>query len=274
MLLTSLLAAALLAPTPLQAGAGSAPPTQTSPSTAEGLEILRRVLIDTLDEAFQGDRQGEQVLFNSSPGVDGMVMNLFASGQTVQHARAFHMPGAGLFFALDVALPVVKKQADPSGSDQPQDDEWERARRQVRGDGPGYHLRGLRLTSPVAGEIDPQEIERTTDLVLRALARHVGRIEGLGAYESVTVALRLSGRDRSWVHEWSEAEPALPGIEPDGSSGEAPRTRTRAITAYALAAGQEVRDQSLVLQISLTDLARGASASAAELRKAARVNRY
>ncbi|HEX6885293.1 MAG TPA: hypothetical protein VF530_18105 [Planctomycetota bacterium] len=281
MLLTSLLAAALLAPVPLQAGAGLATTPQTTPATAEGIEILRRVLADALDDAFQGERGQERVLFNSpsTPGVEGLVTTLWAGQQTVQHARAFHLPGAGLFFALDVSLPVVKKAAEAPTSDQPQDDEWERARRELRGSGPGYRLRALPMAEKVVGEIDPQAIEQATDLVLRTLARHVNRIEGLGAQESVTVALRLSGRDRSWLHEWSHDDPHTiePGafeLEPDGARGEGARAQTRAFSAYVLATGQEVRDQNLVLQVALADLARAASATPEELRRAARINRY
>jgi hypothetical protein len=282
MLLTSLLAAALLAPVPLQAGAGLATTPQTTPATAEGIEILRRVLADALDGAFQGERGQERVLFNSpgAPGVEGLVTTLWAGQQTVQHARAFHLPGAGLFFALDVSLPVVKKAAEEPGTDPPQDDEWERVRREVRGSGSGFRLGGrLQMTSRVVGEIDPKAIEQATDLVLRTLARHVGRIEGLGAHESVTVALRLSGRDRSWLHEWSQDdphafEPQTFEVEPDGARGEGAPAQTRAFSAYVLATGQEVRDQNLVLQVTLADLARAASATPEELRRAARINRY
>lgn len=277
MLLTSLLAAALLAPVPLQTAAGSAPAAQTSPATAEGLEILRRVLADALDGAFEGERGREQVLFNApgTPGVDGLVTTLWAGHQTVQHARAFHLPGAGAFFALDVSLPVVKKAAEEPGSDQPQDDEWERARRELRGSGPGYRVRGLlQVPGQVVGEIDPKAIEQTTDLVLRTLARHVGRIEGLGAHESVTVALRLSGRDRSWLHEWTHDEPQTLELEPDGGRGEGARAQTRAFSAYVMATGQDVREQNLVLQVALSDLTRAASAAPEDLRRLARINRY
>ena len=280
-MLTSLLAAALLASAPLSAtpiqGRTPAPVSQgnTSVETAEGVEILRRVLIEALDKAFVEKPARDQVLFNQGFGSEGLVTRLWAGGQTVQHARAFHMPEAGLFFALDLSLPVVKKEGEP-GSDQPENDEWERARQEVRGAPNGVRLRLHRMEGEGLGEIDPKAIEQVTDLVLRTLARHVSRIEGLGSHETVTVALRLSGKDRSWLHEWSDDQPhgmkALDGEEPE--EGEPERARSMNFSAYVLATGQEVREQNLVLRIPLADLMGAEQASPEQLRRMARVNRY
>jgi hypothetical protein len=287
-MLTSLLVAALLSSAPLSAtpiqGRTPAPvsPGNTSTETAEGVEILRRVLIESLDKAFvekptrdQVLSGRDQVLFDRGFQTDGLVTRLWAGGQTVQHARAFHMPEAGLFFALDLSLPVVKKEGE-AGTEQPENDEWERARQEVRGAPDGVRLRLHRREGEGLGEIDPKAIEQVTDLVLRTLARHISRIEGLGSHETVTVALRLSGKDRSWLHEWSGDEPhgrkALDEEDPEVDEPE--QARSMAFSAYVLATGQEVREQNLVLRIPLADLMGAEQATPEQLRRTARVNRY
>ena len=277
MMLTTLLAAALLS-APQGRTSMPAPSDQTPAATAEGVEILRRVLIDALDKALAPDdrRERQQVLFDQHNGPDAVVARLWAGGQSVQHARAFHMPGAGLFFALDVSLPIVQKPREPAGSDQPESDEWERARRELRGSSESnpLALRRFYASGESVGELDPAAIERTTDTVLRTLARHLARIEGLGGNETVTVALRLSGRDRSWLHEWTTDEPfGTKRLEPDGEGEEPKRAESMAFSALVLATGNEVREQSLVLQISVADLQR-ASATPEDLRRVARINRY
>ena len=280
-MLTTLLAAALLAAAPLPAtsiqGRTPAPVSagNTSTETAEGIEILRRVLIEALDKAFVEQPARDRVLFNKDFQTNGLFTSLWAGGQTVQHARAFHMPEVGLFFALDLSLPVVKKEGEP-GSDQPENDEWERARREVRGAPDGVRLRVIQREGESLGEIDPKAIDQVTDLVLRTLARHVSRIEGLGSHETVTVALRLSGRDRSWLHEWSEDDPhGLKALDEEAPEVDEPeQARSMAFSAYVLATGHEVREQNLVLRIPLADLKGAEQATPEQLRRTARVNRY
>lgn len=275
MIPSTFLAAALLSAAPLQ-GRTSPPAVDasTSTATAEGVEILRRVLIETLDKAFEEKRPSESVRLERGLRVDGLVTTLWADGQTVQHARAFHLPDVGLFLALDLSLPVVKKEQAEPGSDQPENDEWERARREVRGSlAPnGMRLRMLKVGGEGLGEIDPKAIDQVTDVVLGALARHVARIEGLGSNETVTVALRLSGKDRSWLHEWSEDEPHTLRLRAD-EEGEAEQAQSMAFSAFVMATGHEVREQNLVLQIRLADLTAPDRATP-ELRRVARINRY
>jgi hypothetical protein len=277
MILSTFLIATLLAAPPLQGR--TAPPVhaQTSSETAEGVEILRRILIEALDKAFAKAPEHEKaLLFDQGAHVNGLVTRLWAGGQTVQHARAFHMPGAGLFFALDLSLPVVRKDPGVATTDEPEDDEWERARRDLRGTfGPeGLALQRIQVRSEEAGEIDPKAIDQATDLVLRSLARHLGRIEGLSPNEVVTVALRLSGDGRNWFHGLSEDEPTEYDDRRPAQHDEAKKSRSMAYSAFILSTGAEVREQNLVLQIAVADLLRSDSATSEELRRAARLNRY
>src|SRR6185503_12767306 len=137
MIFTTLLAAASLCGNPAQVQTRPS----TSENTAEGAEILRRILVDALDDAFSQKEKadakdrGESVRIQQLHGL-GAVTKLWAGGETVQHSRVFHLPDVGLFFALDAALPVMSKERDerePDKGTKNKDDEWERARRELRG---------------------------------------------------------------------------------------------------------------------------------------------
>lgn len=248
----------------------------TSEATAEGVEILRRILAESLDKAFRDDREGNAQL--ELRRMEGLVTSLWAGGQTVQHSRAFHLPDVGLFFSLDAALPVVEKKdvkEEPPPGEKPKDDEWEEMRREVRGDTshlPGFvtRQRTLRVRQ---SEIDPRAIEQVTDLVLKTVARHATRIEGLAPQETITVALRLSGRGHGL---WTTS------TLPDGSTdGEDPavawaQAEERGELAYAftLAGGASAREQSLVIRVALSDLAGYADGGIERLRQRALINRY
>ena len=260
---------AVLAPLPLQ---------NTSADTAEGAEILRRIVVDVLDEAFDRTERDE-VSGNKLERRErfGVVTTLWAHRDTVQHSRVFHMPGAGLFIALDAALPVVSREAEkdePGRGKETRDDEWERARREVRGGGstlePGVFVLGNRRLKMT--EIDPRAIDQVIDLVLRSLARHAGRIEGLGSQETITVALRLSGRAQVWsdeslegddkyrseTHVWTDDEDEL----------------GQGAFSFVLAGGSSAREQNLVIRVGLSDLAGFADSGLDHLRHRAQINRY
>lgn len=275
MLLTTLLAAAAtLGAGPLSAHAPVSPPQNTSAATAEGTEILRRILVDSLDQAFAG----EQTARTRQQGmqVHGLVTRLWANDSTVEHSRAFHVPEVGLFFALDAALPLVKRQgaSEPAQGDQPTDDEWERMRGEVRGqlgeNGPLF--RRLRLAAPVALEIDPAAVDQVVDVVLRTLARHAPRIEGLTPRDTFTVALRLSGRHRTLTQNFQSRDGEFElGFGADEGSLE---TRPDAISAFVFTTGEDVREQNLVIRIALADLTALTDAGADKLRARAQINRY
>jgi hypothetical protein len=292
MLLTTLLSLALLHNNPPV----TAPVGTTTPETAEGVEILRRILVEALDKEFLEKGQHEQSIVGpDGRSLRGIATTLWLSGDTVQNSRAFHMPEVGLFLSLDASLPVVEKKApkDPGKGQGNTGDEWERFRRAVRGDsstdGP-FRFR-IAEVSP-EGEIDPQAIERVTDLVLRTLARHASRIEGLAAGETITVGLRLSGRSQSWLHDFRTDENGaftfgLRGAlredlgdtnedraNKDEEKGSEDVARHGLFSAYVLGAGDGVRSQNLVIRIALADLVSQPEASADRLRQRAAINRY
>lgn len=282
MILTTLLAAASLCGSPAQVQARPS----TSENTAEGAEILRRILVDALDDAFSHKEKVDAKDRDESTRIQqlhglGVVTKLWADGETVQHSRVFHMPDVGLFFALDAALPVVSKERDerePDKGSKSKDDEWERARRELRGDfvggEDGVFLR--RYGEAKETEIDPKAIEQVIEQVLRTLARHAARIEGLTQRETFTVALRISGRSRTiWSRSGSE------GFEFEEGEGEARVWSTdeegelpsRAFS-FVLAGGGSAREQNLVIRISLADLADYAEGGPESLRQRAQINRY
>src|SRR5262249_14251185 len=154
-------------------------------------EILRRILAETLDSTFApkdtaGKGGGGSAFSYSVSGPDNnLVTELWAGNTTASNSRGFHAPGLGVFFALDVSLPVVEKNAQGEpGREEPskdKDEEWDSMRKQVRNPDSGNPLsfRARVLARSRETEIDPQAIDQTVDAVLKTLARHASRIEGL-----------------------------------------------------------------------------------------------
>jgi hypothetical protein len=282
MIFTTLLAAASLCGSPAQVQARPS----TSENTAEGAEILRRILVDALDDALSPKEKadakdrGESTRIQQLHGF-GVVTKLWSDGETVQHSRVFHLPDVGLFFALDAALPVVSKEREerePDKASKSKDDEWERARSELRGNYVGGQdgLFLKRYGEAKETEIDPKAIELVIEQVLKTLARHAARIEGMTQRETFTVALRLSGRSRTlWSksgsdgYEFEEGE----GETHVWSSEEEGEIPSRTLS-FVLAGGGSAREQNLVIRISLADLAGYAEGGPESLRQRAQINRY
>ena len=276
MILTTLLAAASLlgAPNPAQVVPG------TSDDTAEGAEILRRILVDALDDAFgRKEQRGDSTTKFREFDRLGVVTTLWAGRETIQHSRVFHLPEVGLFFAFDAALPVVSKEEEKGTADKgakAKDDEWERARRAVRGGGEAsVYLLGERKIKD--SEIDPEAIDQVIDLVLRTAARHASRIEGLTSRETLTIAMRLSGRERTmWRgHDWD--------VDGDEAELDGRVRRERAEVeelpqggafSFVLAGGSSAREQNLVIRVGLADLESFSEGNLDSLRQRAQINRY
>lgn len=284
MLTTLLAAASLLASDPARLAPPPPSAGETSGATAEGTEILRRLLAGALDDTFQEKKKPDAITMRQTERLHGIVTTLWASDQTVDHSRGFHLPDVGLFFSIDANLPVVEKElataqkGDPEAD--PKDDEWERARREVRGDGTATRFR-VQLPRPTTEtQIDPAAIERTIDTVLGTLARHAGRVEGLTASETITVALRLNGRDSGmWqnlgdgplarLHVIGEDDPesGLPAEEGDEDG------KFNVFSRYVIAGTQPARSQNLVIRVSLSGLS-GPDNSVERLRQRAQINLY
>lgn len=275
MLLTPLLlVAALHTPAPAVPLA-----QQTSANTAEGLEILRRILVDSLEKSFQTEK--EHRITSSNDQTEGIVQFLMTGHQTVQNSRVFHLPDSGVFFALDVSLPMIEKKTetkDQPAGDAPRDDEWEKYRREVRGGGStslpgGTYVFGSR-TERSEMEIDPAAVEKLIDTALQALARHTSRVEGLSGQETLTLAMKVSGGAWGTGGFWGtslfdEGAIEIERSEPDKELPRGAAGIPRVSTLFALSSSAS---QNLVLQIRASDLQ--ASANPGELRRRARINRY
>lgn len=274
MFLTSLATAAVLvggfhSPAPRTAVVQQ---SATSPATAEGVEILRRILTDAVDKAFEKPGRSHGFTETIKPGeyrlggpekgeIRGMVTSLWAAEEAVSHSRAFHVPGRGIVFSLDVGLPTIRAEAkaDDAAPEAPQDDEWNRVRRQVRG-GERMGLVYRTNIEPVRLEIDPAAVDRLVDTIVTTLGRHASRIEGLAPEATFTVAVLLSGgREAPWSHlnVISENEE----LDDPG-------------TSFVLALGAQVPEQHLVIELSLADVRGAAQSGYGRLAERARVNRY
>jgi len=284
----ALLGTAAPAPPPPQAQSSGASGTTIAPGATEGVEILRRILAETLDQAFRpvddGRETNRRLSLRTNDGYQGLVTTLWAGEQTVTHSRAFQVPGSGLFFQLDLSLPVVAKKsevkpAQPTPADK--DDEWERMRREVRGDTRGG-LSGdffkLQTGEGPELEIDPASIERVTEHVLKTVARHASRIEGLGSQDVITVALHLSGKTGT---AWSTLEPPVRDPLPDGEEHEDDPHGFSVASGYfatgqqlLFAAAHEAPEQRLIVQVTVADVSGYAEGGYTRLRDRARVVHY
>jgi len=283
-LTTLLLAAALFGPS--APSAPPAPPQETSEATAEGIEILRRILAQTIEEALpQSDpaqEDGRFSFFDSSH--EGLVTQLWGSERRVSRSRGFHLPGSGVLFTLDVEVPVVTSEppAQPEKKTTSEhDDDWDKVKREVRsGQEPGAtSWAGVytgRARQPEHVELDPKAIDRIVEALLKTLARHAARIEGLTPQDSIIVALQLSGGGEAAV--WTTSEPRLaPGKgllddgepEDDTDAGHAVRVYGNVLN---LIGRQQPPEQHLVLRVSLADLT--AEGGLARLTPRVKINRY
>jgi hypothetical protein len=263
---------------------------ETSEATAEGIEILRRLLAENLEAAFPSEEASLDLRFSHgyTLGTKGLVTQLMSGDQVVPHSRGFHLPGEGAFFALDLELPVVAAQpaSAPKDGAPDQDDEWERMRRQVRGTvtsddephAPYSYLLVPAKQKPVV--IDPAAIDTVVEVALKTLARHAPRIEGLAVQDTLTLALHLSGRFRGML--WHETD----GEDEDGEgstrlpSGVAagPRGGEASFLVYGvpdLFSASHAPELHLVIRVTLSDLAGYSERGGPErVLQRARINRY
>jgi hypothetical protein len=284
MILTALLLGALLQSS-LQK-----PPAQDSGSdaTAEGIEILRRILADQIDATFAPDEERER------SGVDrphrfrmlsgesnGIVTSLWAGGQTVSHSRGFHLPGHGVLLVMDLTLPTVEREEhadEPEEPQAPSDDEWDAMRRRVRGGSSEEHalFRGQLLERGKESEIDEAAIERVRETVIKTVARHASRIDGLERGDTITVALHLSGNAGTWWSNFQSMPFGAFGTDEDGArKPEQDDAKDLELAqTYVVAARGEAPEQHLVLEIPLADLDEFAQGGYSRLAPRVRVTRY
>lgn len=253
-----------------------------SQATAEGIEILRRIVVDQVDETFAPqeekargvDRQHRFRMLGT--GQNGFVTELWAGGQTVTHSRGFHLPGHGALIVMDLSLPTVEREEqaeEPEDPRAPTDDEWEAMRRRVRGGPEEDHvvLRGDLFEHGKPVEIDEAAIERVRETVIKTVARHASRIDGLQRDETITVALHLSGNGGNWLSNFS----TLPfTTTEDGDDDESSENGLGLAQTYTFAARAEAPEQHLVLEIPLADLDEFAQGGYSRLAPRVRVTRY
>lgn len=257
----------------------SRPQRTAADATAEGVEILRRILADSLDRTTDDRarlpaRQALRMRLLEERD-DQLVTQFWSDDRTVQHSRGFHVPGEGVLLAFDVAVRVVQASPAPADEDDAadQDDEWERTKREVRTKGSvlgslGPESGGLMVGSETRDiELDPVALREIEDAVLRTLARHASRIEGLAAGDAITVALHLSG---------SHATLPLLDLSPDTDGDGAVERSERGYSFHTWFAspGVAAPEQRLVIRVALQDLAGSDDANLERLRQRALIHRY
>jgi len=192
---------------------------------------------------------------------------------------------------------VIVNEAEPPKDERERvENTWERMRREVRGSSDGeLAFRRLRVDGFDANqptpEIDPAAIEQLIDVTLATVSKYAGNIEALGGQETVTVALRLSGRNRGWLHGLDgpsyfngfsfetldgEGEALLEEQDDDaevGDEGPVVATGARHSIAYVLGGGGQARELNLVIRVQLSQVT-GAEGDAELLRQRAQINLY
>ena len=241
--------------------------------TAEDIEVLRRLLVSEIGNRPQDATvEGSTLFFPRGQHAFGDLadVNFDFSASNVPHSRAFHIPGQGVFFSLDVRVPVTEAQAEES--EEPiverseAEKEWEVIREEVRTGVSArlrLHRKGIFSLNDKDDnrnwELDPKAITEIEGSVLRTLARHAARVEGLDNQELVTVALHLSGSDSSFL------------VRTESDDEE--RTTSIGWLSGAIAA-RRVAAQRLVIQVSMADLRRGDLNGGSKLRQSALIHSY
>ena len=168
------------------------------PGDAAKSEVMRRLLAKEV-EALHAEPAPEPA------DADGNARTVFQAyfAQTggrplydVGNDRAFHAPGLGAVFTMDVATPYVEVEPQAEKEEEPgAEDEWEAARREVAG---GGAKRGWltatwpeRDEKPRAFALDERAIAEVVDALSGVLTEHGGRIRGLSARDHLTVLVRL-----------------------------------------------------------------------------------
>ena len=264
---------------PLLVSSGHAPAQQDQvratpvERTAEDIEVLRRLIVQEISEQQKTDNS-QPTVFSSGQnmGYTFRSLNDFTitgASRYVTNSRAFHIPSQGVFFSLDVQLPVIEakpQQKEPVVEKSEAEEEWDRIRSEVR---TGVSSRrnpfkqdslfGVAREDNRTWELDPEAIDDVENAVLRILARHAGRIDGLQDSDRITVALHMTGSEGSFY------------VQTDENDEEC--TTSIAWLGGALAA-RRAPAQKLILQIPVSEVRRGDLNGGSELRQRALIHAY
>jgi hypothetical protein len=109
--------------------------------------------------------------------------------------RAVHLPGYGVVVQAD-APALAEEPAQGGGGNAPQKapDDWDLARRILRGAPPPAAGEGRARTEPTRADL--------TDAVIRLMARNGHRLRHLAAGERLTIALEIEGQARDYGTAW------------------------------------------------------------------------
>lgn len=123
--------------------------------------------------------------------------NVYGNAESpTSYTRAFYAPGIGAWIDTNLKVPYafVESKDGASGSESRADDDWNAAKRTLKGGSqggasskPDGEARRAMLT------LDSNRIEAAIDAVAEVLREHGHRIRGLESDENVVVALKIEG---------------------------------------------------------------------------------
>jgi len=188
---------------------------------AEDVEVMRRILVESLRDHYEAmatvdapeaaalqqrktaleqdlsvaAREGYLLTHPGISGPNSVLARYRAVAGQVAHAdefraQGFCIPGSGVFFTLDVAVPLKMVKEPAPNDENASTDAWEAAKRAVQ--------QGAPLAPRTAGAkperwvMDPDATAGVIDAILDAIAEHGWRIEQLRPSEVITVAVRFT----------------------------------------------------------------------------------
>lgn len=175
-------------------------------STAEDVEVLRRLLVKGLMPETTDARALDLYKDAQALGTyDRLIstreellqdLSLSVQGSNVQHSRGFHVPGAGLFYCIELSVPAAAKTETAPNGQPDQSDEWASTQQEVRNrqQGGSTFTGFFRLDTQFTTTwvLDAAAVDKAIEQVIQTLAEHGTRVRGLGPTDAITVALHVS----------------------------------------------------------------------------------
>jgi tetratricopeptide (TPR) repeat protein len=175
----------------------------------EDIEVLRRILVGKLQTLYlaanRKSEAGALDLYRNLarndpnwtnwgypmfPGYDGKnrVWQAFYPGALPMNLEGVYLKGQGVVFTVTLPPPARNPVVSTSGASPKTSSEWDRVRREVRGEKPAASEKTSSLKGPSVAEI-----------LLRALADNGRHFTRLGADESLTVVVTFRAPSGGWA---------------------------------------------------------------------------
>jgi tetratricopeptide (TPR) repeat protein len=177
----------------------------------EDIEVLRRILVGKMQTLYLAGSQktelhylnlyknlvrrypidsGRENLITPSPDGKNWFWDAFYPGAFPMNLEGVYLKGQGVVFTVTLPPPARNPVVSTSGSSPKASSEWDRVRREVRGEKPAASEKSSSLKGPSMAEV-----------LLRALADNGRHFTRLGADESLTVVVTFRAPSPGWASD-------------------------------------------------------------------------